>query len=109
MRAVRVREGGTEVFEERRGVSVADRLSAMIVANPDAKRIVLSTRLFYELRRSVPWGMLYVQAVSDEMLFEGLPIVRVRPSIFCRNCGAPIEPMECSYCKTPSEIIELEH
>lgn len=31
------------------------------------------------------------------------------PHAFCQSCGAPTEPLECSYCKTPSGYIVIDN
>jgi hypothetical protein len=45
---------------------------------------------------------------EDVVMIDGCRIVKGRMAAYCRNCGAPIEPEVCSYCKTPSGFAKFE-
>jgi hypothetical protein len=83
---------------------IAAQLVDMVEANPQATRIVLSPRKLAELKKELSSCCVY----PTRDYFLDLPIVTERPGLYCRNCGATLEPVICSYCKTPSEIIELQ-
>ncbi len=93
-------------------MSVAAVIEAKLEACPGAKRIVLDPRNLAELKREVmPWRVACGEPWLDGgsyTTFWGVPIHTEMPREFCRNCGAPIEPNECSYCKTSSTIITVE-
>lgn len=41
-------------------------------------------------------------------LYRGTEVCLDELSGFCRNCGAPNEPVKCSYCHSPSEYVRIE-
>lgn len=89
--------------------SLAHRIGHMLVYNPDATRIVLDLKSFTQLKKEVmSYRRLDGDYMGEKWTFFGLPIHTEMPREFCRNCGAPIEPNECSYCKTSSTIITVE-
>ena len=97
-------------------MSLLTRLTDLVAANPDAKRIVMvaltRSALLKECAPVVyPWREWTVgEASRGKMRFWGLSVVPYLGSMeFCRNCGANIEPNVCSYCKTPSAVIQLEN
>lgn len=74
----------------------------------EPKTVVLSPRKLMELKREC-YNWLEVSGVGPgDNYFAGLSIKTRRLTGFCRACGAPAEPNVCSYCRTPSEIVELE-
>lgn len=85
-------------------MSVLGQLVSMVVANPDAREIVMTPHKLAELRKESFAACLLV--VGYDSRFLGLPIRKAPTRAFCRNCGAPIEPV-CSYCKSLADYVEL--
>jgi hypothetical protein len=75
----------------------------------DPKYVLVGTKMFQRLIGELQSIQRRVGADGTEILcIMGVPVVMEAPREFCRNCGAAAEPDECSYCKSPSETIEVQ-
>jgi hypothetical protein len=89
-------------------VSIIDRLSDLLASQPEAERIVMSPQRYAELAKTQFECIRSVYRPGTTLMFDGRPVHRYRPVGFCRNCGAPSEPVRCSYCRSPSEFVEIQ-
>jgi len=91
-------------------MNIITRIIDLVTANPDATVIKVTPQQRAKIVRECgPLGCVYGSGlgISEDQIM-GLKLVTKRPSLYCRCCGAPASPGVCSYCKTPSDLIELE-
>lgn len=94
-------------------MSTMDRIARAIEdqvvrKNNRPKIIHLSPAKWVDFMTEVGSAMHRAQSVAYKVQFMGVVVVMDQPTGFCRTCGAPSEPTECSYCHSPSEYILLE-
>lgn len=92
-------------------MNIITRIIDLVTANPDATVIKVTPRQRAEIRRECGPVLAFYRdndgsAPEDQIM--GLKLVTKRPSMYCRCCGAPALPGVCTYCKAPSDLIELE-
>lgn len=94
-------------------MNIITRIIDLVTENPDATVIKVTPRQRAEIRRECgPLSSIYGGSGGSAGLAEdqimGLKLVTKRPSMYCRCCGAPASPGVCTYCRMPSDLIELE-
>ena len=92
-------------------MSIVDEIAAALESRDGkVKRIVLSPKKYAELHQACLGMMRYTEAHQPiySMAFMNAPVSMAAYTGFCRNCGAPSEPNECSFCHSESEWIEIQ-
>lgn len=73
------------------------------------KTLVVNPQRYMQMAGELQACMRFVSDTGGgSMYYMGMRVVMQAPDGFCRNCGAPIEPDVCSYCRSPSEYVTVE-
>lgn len=96
-------------------MSIIDRLDELLANNPLCRAFRLSPDRYCEylfhVGNSSKANHTGGPILEDGLVthyYMGKQIICDTPKTSCRKCGAPTEPHECSFCKTPSEWEEVQ-
>ena len=86
---------------------IIDLIAGRRAAGVEPVAVMLSTERYAQLMRD-QWETCRSCYSQFHAQIDGVPVHKRRPTLFCPSCGAPIEPVACSYCLRPSNLIEIQ-